>query len=165
MRKLIVGVALAALICSVPASAQVMLPRVHDASGASVPSNGTVAVDSSGTELSDPATHTLSVAGSVGLATIAPTTWAVPATAIDLRAYPSAEVQFAGISGGDSFACSRSLDATNYVALTAIYDVNGVGPVATITADGIYSPRGGGYLKCVKTGSASTVTVTYRGGQ
>jgi hypothetical protein len=86
--------------------------------------------------------------------------WAAGATAQDLRNYGSAEVQVAGLSGGDTIAFTRSLDGTNYKAVSWIDQSFATG--STVSADGIYSLPGGGYLKWTKTGAASTPTVTVR---
>jgi hypothetical protein len=94
-----------------------------------------------------------------------PTLWAAPGTAINMIAFGLVEVQFAGIAGGDSYVITRSLDGENFHPLAGIYDQSGAGPHATITANGIYSLLGGGYLRAVKTGSASTPVLTYRAGQ
>lgn len=94
-----------------------------------------------------------------------PATWTAPATSLDVRDYGFVEVQFAGISGGDTYAVTRSLDGANFHALAGIYDQSGSGPYATIAQNGIYSLLGGGFLRAVKTGSASTPTLTYRLGQ
>jgi hypothetical protein len=89
-----------------------------------------------------------------------PAALAAAATPYDARLYGSAEAQVTGLSGGDTIAFTRSLDGTNYATVSWIDQTFATG--STISANGIYSFPGGGYLKWTQTGSASTPTVTVR---
>jgi hypothetical protein len=83
-----------------------------------------------------------------------PETWATPATAWDVRKYGDVEVQFV-TTPGTPYQPQRSLDGATYVNCNA-YDASG-NPLATITAAGIYSFDGAGYLK-FSAGAGSTLT-------
>lgn len=85
---------------------------------------------------------------------ITPETWTTPATAWDVRDYSDIEVQFV-TTPGTAYQPQRSLDGTNYVNCLA-YDEAGTS-YATITAAGIYSFGGNGYLK-FSAGAGSTLT-------
>ncbi len=81
-------------------------------------------------------------------------TWTVPATAWDVRDYSDIEVQFVG-TPTTPYQPQRSLDGVEFVNTLAF---DGVGnSYATITAAGIYSFDGNGYLK-FSAGAGSTLT-------
>lgn len=83
-----------------------------------------------------------------------PATWSSPSTPWDVRAFTDIEVQFVG-TPSVAYQPQRSLDGTNYVN-TLAFDQSGTS-YATITAAGIYSFDGGGYLQ-FSAGSGSTLT-------
>ena len=91
-----------------------------------------------------------------------PATWADGATINATAGFSLVEVQVRGISGGDAITFTRGLDNTGFPPLTGFYDQSGGGPYTTVTADGVYSLRGGGFIQRSKAGSASTPVVTYR---
>jgi hypothetical protein len=84
-----------------------------------------------------------------------PSSWSDPSVAYDVRDYTDVEVQVVG-APGVAYAPQRSLDGTTFVACNA-YDLDG-SPVTSISAAGIYSMDGGGYVK-LATGSGSTVYI------
>jgi len=89
-----------------------------------------------------------------------PATWSPPSTAFDARLYSDIEIQVV-TTPSVAYAPQRSLDGTNFVATNA-YDKDG-NTVTSITAAGIYSLDGGGYLRmagAVVTGSISGTTLT-----
>lgn len=94
----------------------------------------------------------------------APAAATTAGTAYDARNYGAATAQISGLSGGDTIAFTQSIDGTIYVAVSWIDQGFGSGGASpyTISANGIYSFPGGGYLKWVKTGVASTPAVTVR---
>lgn len=91
--------------------------------------------------------------------------WATPTVAQDVRLYSDVEIQVVG-TPSVAYTPQRSLNSTdgsdgNYVACNA-YDKDG-NAVTTITAAGIYSLDGGGWLglwTAVVTGSISGTTLT-----
>ncbi len=91
---------------------------------------------------------------------LAATGWVTGATAQDTRNYENVEVQVASLTSPDTIAFTRSIDGTNYTAVSWIDQNFATG--STISANGIYGFPGGGYLKWTKTGSAGTPTVTVR---
>lgn len=84
-----------------------------------------------------------------------PEIWSDPTAGQDVREYSDVEIQIVG-TPSVAYTPQRSLDGTNYVATNA-YDKGG-NVVTSITAAGIYSLDGGGYLK-LTGGSGSTVTI------
>lgn len=84
-----------------------------------------------------------------------PASWATPTTAQDVRYYSDVEVQVVG-APAVAYTPARSLDGANYVAANA-YDKDG-NAVASISAAGIYSFDGGGFLKFT-AGAGSTLTI------
>lgn len=84
--------------------------------------------------------------------------WGVGATAQNVTDFPSVQIQVAGLSGGDTIAITRSIDGDNYVAQSLVGSDFTV--VTSISANGIYSAQGGGFIKYAKTGSASTPAVS-----
>ena len=91
----------------------------------------------------------------VQIANEPPSLWADPTVAFDARYYGDVEIQVV-TTPGVAYAPTRSLDGTTFVACNA-YDKDG-NTVTSITAAGIYSLDGGGYLK-LPTGSGSTITI------
>lgn len=85
---------------------------------------------------------------------IAPQSWDDRSLAWDLRDFSEAEVQFVGTIT-TPYQPQRSLDGSNYVN-TLAFDQAG-NSYATITAAGIYSFDGGGYLK-FSAGAGSSLT-------
>ena len=88
------------------------------------------------------------------------TAWADPTIAQDVRIYSDVEIQVVG-TPSVAYTPQRSLNSTtgsdgNFVACNA-YDYQG-NAVSTITAAGIYSLDGGGWLK-LTGGSGSTFTI------
>lgn len=83
------------------------------------------------------------------------TAWADPTVAQDMRRFSDIEIQVVG-TPSVAYTPQRSLDGTNYVATNA-YDKDG-NVVTSISAAGIYSLDGGGWLK-LTGGSGSTVTI------
>jgi len=96
---------------------------------------------------------------------LSPIPWAPLSAVHDLTAYASAEVQVSGLSGEDALTVLRSLDNANFVAVSAVYDMNGHGPLASIAEDGIYLLPGGGWLRLDRAGEASSPVVTLRASQ
>lgn len=90
----------------------------------------------------------------LGLKIILPETWTTPTTAWDVRDYADVEVQFVG-TPSTAYQPQRSLDGTNFVN-TLAFDQAG-NSYATITAAGIYSFDGNGYLR-FSAGAGSTLT-------
>jgi hypothetical protein len=89
------------------------------------------------------------------LVNIRPETWASNgSTAWDVRDYSDIEVQFV-TTPSTPYQPQRSLDGTNYVNCLA-YDAAGTS-YSTVTAAGIYSFDGSGYLK-FSAGAGSTLT-------
>jgi hypothetical protein len=80
--------------------------------------------------------------------------WASPGTAWDVRDYSDVEVQFVG-TPSVAYQPRRSLNGTDYVDVLA-YDQQG-NSYSTITAAGIYSLDGGGYL-LFSAGAGSDIT-------
>ncbi|WP_156840070.1 hypothetical protein [Novosphingobium aquimarinum] len=99
------------------------------------------------------------------LADLAPAAWNSLSSVQDLTGFASAEVQVSGLSGGDRLAFLRSLDEESFVPVTSVYDMNGNGPFASVSSDGIYLLPGGGWLKLERSGTASTPSLTVRAGQ
>lgn len=91
----------------------------------------------------------------VQLPQIDPALWSDPTVAQDMRDFIDVEVQVVG-TPSVAYAPQRSLDGTNFVATNA-YDKDG-NTVTSITAAGIYSLEGGGYLK-LTGGSGSVITI------
>lgn len=85
---------------------------------------------------------------------IDPQSWADPAVAFDARAYSDVEVQLVGTIT-TPYQPQRSIDGTNYVSVSALDDAGA--SYATITAAGIYSLPGNGYLK-FSAGAGAVVT-------
>jgi len=85
---------------------------------------------------------------------VSPQSWSSPTTAWDVRDYTDIEVQFVG-TPSVAYQPQRSLDGANYVN-TLAFDEAGVS-YSTITAAGVYSFSGGGYLK-FSAGAGSTLT-------
>lgn len=98
-------------------------------------------------------------------AVLAPAAWNPLTDIQDLGAFAMAEVQVSGLAGGDTLAFLRSLDNVAFAPVTAVYDMNGNGPFAAITSDGIYLLPGGGWLKLERSGSASVPSITIRASQ
>ena len=94
----------------------------------------------------------------VVLPSMQPSPWSSPSTAIDVRSYSDVEVQLVGAPAG--YVPQRSLDGSNFVPCNA-YDKDGV-VVTTISAAGIYTLPGGGYLKL--TGGSGATSITVRAG-
>lgn len=88
-----------------------------------------------------------------------PVSWASPSTAFDARLAGDVEVQLVGAIT-TPYTPQRSLDGTNFVACNA-YDKDGA-VLSAISAPGIYSLDGGGYLKL--TGGAGITSATIRVG-
>lgn len=84
---------------------------------------------------------------------VVPETWTVPSTAWDVRDYTDIEIQFVG-TPSVPYQPQRSFNGTNFVNCLA-YDEAG-NSYATITAAGIYSFSGSGYLM-FSAGSGSTL--------
>jgi hypothetical protein len=84
-----------------------------------------------------------------------PASWGDPTVAYDLRDWPVAELQVI-TAPGVAYAPQRSLNNTDFVA-TNVRDKNGQ-LVSSITAAGIYTIEGGGYIK-LTGGSGSTFVV------
>lgn len=87
-------------------------------------------------------------------AAILPQAWAAPSTAWDVRSYSDVEVQFVG-DIATPYQPQRSLDGATYVNCKA-YDADG-NPLAMVTAAGIYSFDGNGYLR-FSAGAGATLT-------
>ena len=81
--------------------------------------------------------------------------WTDPTAAVDVRAAEDAEIQVIG-TPSVAYAPQRSLNGTNFTPCNA-YDKDG-NAVASITAAGIYSLDGGGWLK-LTGGSGSTFVI------
>lgn len=90
----------------------------------------------------------------MALPAIVPEVWSVPGTAFDVRLFSDVEVQFAG-APGTPYQPQRSLDGSTFVNCLA-YDEAG-NSYSTITAAGIYSFTGGGFLR-FSVGAGSTLT-------
>lgn len=88
-----------------------------------------------------------------------PTAW-TGTEEIDLRKYSSAEIQVAALGGGDTITVSRSLDGVNFVPQAYIAADFSTG--VPISAPGIYSFPGGGWLKWERSGSGTAPSVTLR---
>jgi hypothetical protein len=89
-----------------------------------------------------------------------PATWSDPTTAFDARLYTDIEIQVV-TTPSVAYAPQRSLNGTDFPPCNA-YDKDG-NTVTSITAAGIYSLDGGGYLRmagAVVTGSISGTTLT-----
>lgn len=86
--------------------------------------------------------------------------------AIPLPNAGGVQFQIAGLNA-DSIAVTQSLDCTNYVTATVLkHDLTTTAATALTgtAANGIYSVMVfGGCLKITRTGTADTLTVTYRG--
>jgi hypothetical protein len=93
---------------------------------------------------------------------ILPIAWANGAVTQDLRSHGEAELQVAGLSGGDTISVARSLDGNNFVSATWIDQ--GFATGMTIAANGTYSFAGGGFLRWSRIGNASAPILTLRGG-
>ncbi|WP_338643357.1 hypothetical protein [Novosphingobium olei] len=85
---------------------------------------------------------------------VRPEAWASPSTAFDARLFGTVEVQFVG-APSTAYQPQRSLDGTTFVNCLA-YDEAG-NSSTTITAAGIYSFTGYGFLK-FSAGDGSTLT-------
>lgn len=94
-----------------------------------------------------------------------PAPWLPLTTVQDLTGYASAEIQVSGLSGADTISVLRSLDGVSFVAITSVWDMNGNGPFAGISQDGIYFVPGGGWVKLERSGTQSSPAVTLRAGQ
>ena len=90
-------------------------------------------------------------------------------TAVNVSGYSSVNVQVDSLSGGDTlvFSASSTQGGTYYpVQVLALSGTFG-GISSTVAASGLYSVLGAGlfWIKAVKTGSASTPTITILAGQ
>lgn len=90
----------------------------------------------------------------IELARVDPQAWEAPGTAWDVTNYSDVEVQFVG-TPGTAYQPQRSLDGATFVNCLA-YDEAGIS-YSTITAAGIYSFSGGGFIK-FSAGAGSTLT-------
>lgn len=84
---------------------------------------------------------------------IFPINWADPTVALLVEDYEEVDLQVIGTPGA-GYTPQRSLDGTNFVACNA-YDKD-LNIVTSITAAGIYTVEGGGWIK-LTGGSGSTV--------
>jgi hypothetical protein len=100
---------------------------------------------------------TITLTGSAGRSGAAgPQAWPDPVNdALDVRAFENVEFQVVG-TPGVAYAPQRSLDGNTFVACN-VFDKD-LNPLASISAAGIYTMDGGGYVK-LAGGSGSTVTV------
>ena len=89
------------------------------------------------------------------LAYARPSTWTDPSVAIDVTSYADVEIQIVG-TPSTPYVPTRSLDGTTFVACNA-YDKDGT-VVTSISAAGIYSLKGSGFLK-MSAGAGSTIYV------
>lgn len=92
------------------------------------------------------------------VAGILPETWNTPGTAWDVTNYGDVEIQIAGTIT-TPYQPQRSLDGSNFVNCLA-YDEAG-NSYSTISAPGIYSLSGGGFLR-LNAGAGTGITVTRR---
>jgi len=84
-----------------------------------------------------------------------PSIWVDPSASLDLTPYPDVEIQVIG-TPGTPYVPTRSLDGTTFVACNA-YDKDNA-TVTSISTAGIYTLKGGGYLK-FSAGAGSTIYV------
>jgi enamine deaminase RidA (YjgF/YER057c/UK114 family) len=169
-----------ALALASSASAQVSAP-IYKSANTPLPAQGTFILDATGASLGTP-TNPITIKGAAGspgytvvtgpngnqatVANGALTLVSGTLAAINLGTYSGAQIQIAGLSA-DTLAITQSLDCTNYVTTTVLKHDLSTTAASALTgsgANGIYSAMVfGGCLKITRTGSADTLTVTYRG--